>query len=1148
MPTSGTTPVQPQEFDKTDTSAEGLVHMTKITLEDLNRLSADPNADLSPYFMLDEERSGAFNPQVRLNPETVDIPDDLTATRSAGLMNAANWLSRRQRAGAYHQKLAQGYQGPIIVSEGDSWWQYPFLLRDTIDWLSDDYAIFSLGAAGDLLERMAEKREYLSALEQTGGSILLLSGGGNDLVAGGALDDYLEDFDPVLRPADYLKPSFQGLLDSAFGFYERMFTDVQRHFPSVRMLCHGYDYALPAGGRWLGKPMEKRGIRDRSLQRKITVEMMDRFNIGLWRVARRMPQVTYIDCRNTVGSGRWHDELHPTNEGYRAVAMKFSEEIRKAANAVADPVRAVSGPFVPPPRPEEAMTAETAAAPATIGRGVKALSLHLGLNFIDPDRYGGWDGELRACVNDAGAMARLAEARGFSTVTMRDSEATHVAVVDAVEFAARELREGDMFFWSVSCHGMQVPDYNGDETDDGDMPMDEALVLWDRPLVDDHIYKLWSQFKPGVRILMLPDTCHSGTMTRLAQFTATPVGDTGAVAIEPVRFRMVPKDKEAMILARNGAQYRAYAQEYAAYSESTRSNPAALAVKASVLSLSACQDDQVARDGAQYGAFTGAVLKCWSNGAFRGSYVDFQKAVIEAIGNPQQVPKLYQTGADDPQFRLQLPFTAAVVSGSARIPVTVEVPPPARPTSAAAHHPEAVGPLEMMLGIEGPENDPPVEDTDRMIAGTGTRWAERPEFDAFIGSLGLRHFSPQEFLVLGGAHVTQGSAGYGLNTPPPKQLWPNIANTARVIDELRARLGTSVSISNAYRSPAYNRAIGGAASSMHMRFNALDLQSSATPSQVNAALLGMRDEGRFAGGIGVYNTFVHVDTRGSNVTWDERSRGTGSGVAGPALHAGSGDRRAKVEAMEVVRTRARMPKVHSAFRSAPAGAGMIGDLDQAIEQQRLNAAVAGSSVVSFVASLTPPQKDDVLMSTLFAQRAADAAVDRATEIEAWFDKYIEILTVLGWVTETRPTMRQQEQEITASFDKAILQVLSGVATGNQFAVLQGAIDGLKALGEGSPAIKLFDLASTVTEGGHFQAAAAEASGGVISMALGAFHYRATDSRKNILFVSWGETSVDYWIGAGRLTLVPDLYENVRDVVEDKLKSERRNMIADIPLA
>jgi len=50
------------------------------------------------------------------------------------------------------------------------------------------------------------------------------------------------------------------------------------------------------------------------------------------------------------------------------------------------------------------------------------LSLHIGLNKVDPKHYDGWDGQLRACEQDAHDMVALAIWRCFkSTVTSRVS-------------------------------------------------------------------------------------------------------------------------------------------------------------------------------------------------------------------------------------------------------------------------------------------------------------------------------------------------------------------------------------------------------------------------------------------------------------------------------------------------------------------------------------------------------------------------------------------------------------------------------------------------------------------------------------------------------------------------------------------------------
>ena len=42
----------------------------------------------------------------------------------------------------------------------------------------------------------------------------------------------------------------------------------------------------------------------------------------------------------------------------------------------------------------------------------KGISLHIGLNSVDPKHYGGWDGKLQACEQDSVDMQALATTAG----------------------------------------------------------------------------------------------------------------------------------------------------------------------------------------------------------------------------------------------------------------------------------------------------------------------------------------------------------------------------------------------------------------------------------------------------------------------------------------------------------------------------------------------------------------------------------------------------------------------------------------------------------------------------------------------------------------------------------------------------------------
>ncbi|WP_299614609.1 D-Ala-D-Ala carboxypeptidase family metallohydrolase [uncultured Tateyamaria sp.] len=129
------------------------------------------------------------------------------------------------------------------------------------------------------------------------------------------------------------------------------------------------------------------------------------------------------------------------------------------------------------------------------------------------------------------------------------------------------------------------------------------------------------------------------------------------------------------------------------------------------------------------------------------------------------------------------------------------------------------------------------------------------------------NFSATELLYPGGGNAA--GACKGLNTDPPEDLWQNAVALSKLLQAIRDEFGAPLRISSCYRSPEYNSCIGGASRSQHMRFTAADITiaNGNTPLTWYNKILEMRNRGIFSGGIGRYNTFVHVDVRGENATW-----------------------------------------------------------------------------------------------------------------------------------------------------------------------------------------------------------------------------------------------------------------------------------------
>lgn len=257
-------------------------------------------------------------------------------------------------------------------------------------------------------------------------------------------------------------------------------------------------------------------------------------------------------------------------------------------------------------------------------------SLHIGLNHVDPTAYGGWDGALQGCLSDAASMETLALAAGYSTSSLLECDATSARVISALGDLARRASGGDICLVTYSGHGGQIDDVEGDE-DEG---KDETWVLFDRQLIDDELYRAWSQFASGVRLLVLSDSCHSGSVNR-------DLADT-----------RVDRAMPSLICAQDNAARRA---TYELVKAQARRNQDADVV-ASVLLISGCQDDQVSFDGARNGAFTESLLEVWADGGFAGDYRAFHQAIVANMST-DQTPGLDDVLVKDAAFLTQQPFT-----------------------------------------------------------------------------------------------------------------------------------------------------------------------------------------------------------------------------------------------------------------------------------------------------------------------------------------------------------------------------------------------------------------------------------------------------------------------------------------------------------
>ncbi|MGE4586402.1 MAG: caspase family protein [Mangrovibacterium sp.] len=266
----------------------------------------------------------------------------------------------------------------------------------------------------------------------------------------------------------------------------------------------------------------------------------------------------------------------------------------------------------------------------------KGISLHVGLNRVDPAHYSGWDGSLNACENDARDMECIAVQQRFQTSLLLREQANRNELIGAVKQAAAELQPGDIFLLSYSGHGGQLPDLNGEEPDG----QDETWCLFDGELLDDELNELWGGFREKVRILVISDSCHSGTIVKEA--------NNSQLIFSEYTPRFMDNQFALATYSRNRDFYDGLLQR--------KKGIPGEEIRASIILLSGCQDNQYSYDGAFNGAFTGALKRVWNGGKFNKNYRVFHRQ-IQNLLPAYQSPGFLTSGRYDPEFENQRPFS-----------------------------------------------------------------------------------------------------------------------------------------------------------------------------------------------------------------------------------------------------------------------------------------------------------------------------------------------------------------------------------------------------------------------------------------------------------------------------------------------------------
>jgi hypothetical protein len=247
------------------------------------------------------------------------------------------------------RNFAEGPTPLIMVADGDSWFDYPLPLlghTDVADSLKKQGTLtpsmMKLAHYGDATTTLmgVTKRQrlvdYISDPAHGPIDVIMFSGGGNDLV-GDQFRFWLENAGDVNH--DPTKGVNDGLLDDILGVINSAYLELIRirnqHASDATILVHAYDFAIPTGvgacpfaGPWLRPSLVEQGWPDVEQGRQIVKTILEAFKGRLIELCANNEDIVLVDAQGTLSATDWANELHPTPDGFKKIAMRFLSTLR----------------------------------------------------------------------------------------------------------------------------------------------------------------------------------------------------------------------------------------------------------------------------------------------------------------------------------------------------------------------------------------------------------------------------------------------------------------------------------------------------------------------------------------------------------------------------------------------------------------------------------------------------------------------------------------------------------------------------------------------------------------------------------------------------------------------------------------------------
>lgn len=247
-----------------------------------------------------------------------------------------------------------------IVAEGDSWFAYPShwiigkppnLLSHISGWTKGKANFYCMASNGDEAVDMVsgpEKHKLVDVLrwhtrakKRKPVDLLLFSGGGNDVVGENDYERFIKPASPGSKARDYVQIGRLNRKVKQISLAYQELADIRDHYsPTTVIVTHTYDYPFASlqganflGGliktkAWMKRFMDAINVPEK-LQTQVIRIVMDAMAEETLKIQSARQNFIVAETRRTLlDRNDWLNEIHPTKEGFKAIAKVIYEDIR----------------------------------------------------------------------------------------------------------------------------------------------------------------------------------------------------------------------------------------------------------------------------------------------------------------------------------------------------------------------------------------------------------------------------------------------------------------------------------------------------------------------------------------------------------------------------------------------------------------------------------------------------------------------------------------------------------------------------------------------------------------------------------------------------------------------------------------------------